>query len=676
MNKKISVIIIALLLQVVQLQAAIGDWKAYMAYHDVQEIEQAGNLVFVQASNNLYVYNQNDQSIQTFSKIDYLSDCDIEHIAYCQAAHRLLILYSNSNIDLMNTSNYEVTNLADYYNASTTGDKTIYDIYVNGKYAYMSNGFGIVKVNVADGEISDTYNLGFKVNWCEIKDNYIYAYSQTDGQYRAPLSVNLLDKNNWSKVGGYAAKQQADKSELKQMVSTLNPGGPKYNYFGFMKFANNQLYTCGGGFAVGISRKGCIQILKNEEWNIYPDENITSKTNVTYENLECLDYDPTDTSHIFVGGRNGLYEYKNGNFENYYNYENSPIERYNNRSKEYELITGVKFDKEGNLWMLNSQAPTQSLIEFTKDKQWISHQLPDLMKLDDAGFINKSLGLLGNMLIDSRGLLWFVNNHWIVPSLYCYQFSEDNSEERLNAFTSFVNEDGTEVSVGAVRCAAEDKDGNIWIGTSAGPLLLDPNQITASAPTFTQVKVPRNDGTNYADYLLSGIDVSCIAVDGANRKWFGTKKNGIYLISEDNLSEIHHFTTLNSPLLSNGIESIAINEKTGEVFIGTDKGLSSYMSDSSTPNESMTSDNVWAYPNPVKPDYTGLITIVGLSQNADVKILTSNGRIVNEGKSNGGTYTWNGCDANGKKVASGIYMVATATNDVEKGTVCKIAIIK
>ena len=676
MNKKISVIIIALLLQVVQLQAAIGDWKAYMAYHDVQEIEQAGNLVFVQASNNLYVYNQNDQSIQTFSKIDYLSDCDIEHIAYCQAAHRLLILYSNSNIDLMNTSNYEVTNLADYYNASTTGDKTIYDIYVNGKYAYMSNGFGIVKVNVADGEISDTYNLGFKVNWCEIKDNYIYAYSQTDGQYRAPLSVNLLDKNNWSKVGGYAAKQQADKSELKQMVSTLNPGGPKYNYFGFMKFANNQLYTCGGGFAVGISRKGCIQILKNEEWNIYPDENITSKTNVTYENLECLDYDPTDTSHIFVGGRNGLYEYKNGNFENYYNYENSPIERYNNRSKEYELITGVKFDKEGNLWMLNGQAPTQSLIEFTKDKQWISHQLPDLMKLDDAGFTNKSLGLLGNMLIDSRGLLWFVNNHWIVPSLYCYQFSEDNSEERLNAFTSFVNEDGTEVSVGAVRCAAEDKDGNIWIGTSAGPLLLDPNQITASAPTFTQVKVPRNDGTNYADYLLSGIDVSCIAVDGANRKWFGTKKNGIYLISEDNLSEIHHFTTLNSPLLSNGIESIAINEKTGEVFIGTDKGLSSYMSDSSTPNESMTSDNVWAYPNPVKPDYTGLITIVGLSQNADVKILTSNGRIVNEGKSNGGTYTWNGCDANGKKVASGIYMVATATNDVEKGTVCKIAIIK
>ena len=678
MSKKIIILLALLLLQISSYKtwAAIGDWKAYMAYHEVQEIEQAGNLIFVQASNNLYAYNKNDQSIQTFSKIDYLSDSEIQHIAYNKATQRLLIIYTNSNIDLMNVNNYEVTNLSDYQNATTTSNKVINDIYMNGKYAYLSNGFGIVKLNMADSEISDTYNLGFSVNWCEIDGNTISAYSASNGKYSASLTDNLLDKNRWNMVGGYVAKTQEDKSELKQLVSTLNPGGPKYNYFGFMKFANNQLYTCGGGFAVGILRKGCIQMLKNEEWNIYPDENITSKTNVTYENLECLDYDPTDTSHIFVGGRNGVYEYKNGNFENYYNYENSPIERYNNRSKEYELITGVKFDNEGNLWMLNSQAPTQSLIEFTKDKQWISHQLPDLMKLDDAGFTNKSLGLLRNMLIDSRGLLWFVNNHWAVPSLYCYQFSEDNSEERLNAFTNFINQDGTEVSVGAVRCAAEDKEGNIWIGTSAGPLFLYPNQITTSAPIFTQVKVPRNDGTNYADYLLSGVDISCIAIDGSNRKWFGTKGNGVYLISADNLSELHHFTTQNSPLLSNGIESIAINEKTGEVFLGTDKGLCSYLSDSSIPNESMTSDNVWAYPNPVKPDYTGLITIVGLSQNSDVKILTSNGRIVNEGKSNSGTYTWNGCDTNGKKVASGIYMVATATSDGEKGTVCKIAIIK
>ena len=102
--------------------------------------------------------------------MDYLSDCNIQHISYNKASKRLVIFYGNANIDLMNISNFEVTNLSDYHTASTTGDKTVNDIYMYGKYAYISNGFGIIKVNIADGEISDTYNLGFKVNWCEIKD--------------------------------------------------------------------------------------------------------------------------------------------------------------------------------------------------------------------------------------------------------------------------------------------------------------------------------------------------------------------------------------------------------------------------------------------------------------------------------------------------------------------------
>lgn len=132
MSKKILILLTFLILQVASYRtfAAIGDWKAYMAYSEVQEIEPAGNLIFVQASNNLYVYNKNDQSIQTFSKVDYLSDCDIQHIAYNKAAGRLLILYRNANIDLMNSSNFEVQNLSDYYTAATTGDKSVNDIYI------------------------------------------------------------------------------------------------------------------------------------------------------------------------------------------------------------------------------------------------------------------------------------------------------------------------------------------------------------------------------------------------------------------------------------------------------------------------------------------------------------------------------------------------------------------
>lgn len=666
MSKKILILLSFLLLQVTSYRAiaAIGDWKAYMAYSEVQEIEQAGNLIFVQASNNLYVYNQNDQSIQTFSKMDYLSDCGIQHIAYNKAAKRLLIFYSNANMDLMNISNYDVQNLSDYYSASTTGDKTVNDIYMYGKYAYMSNGFGIIKVNVADGEISDTYNLGFNVNWCEIKDNHIYAYSKTNGQYRALLTSNLLDKNNWSKVGGYVAKKQEDKSALKQIISTLQPGGPKYNNFYGMRFVNNLLYTCGGlwGHLIDASRPGTIQLLDKDNWTIY-DDSIAAKTGIKYVDVNSVDVDPLDPNHVFAGAKSGLYEFQNGKFIKHYNSENSLITSFNNTSKNYQLITSVKFDTDGNLWMLNSQSPSnQSLIEYTKDGKWVSHHKPELY----------NLGSLECLMQDCRGLLWFVNNHHELPSIYCYQASTD----QLNKYSSFVNEDGATLSPVFVRYVTEDKNQDIWIGTNIGPLLLYKKDITSDTPIFTQVKVPRNDGTNYADYLLSGVDISCIAIDGSNRKWFGTNGNGIYVISNDCLTQIYHFTTNNSNLLSNNIEAIAINEQTGEVFAGTDKGLCSYMSDASSPNNEMTKDNVWAYPNPVKPDYTGLITITGLSFDADVKIVTTNGILVNQGRSNGGTYTWNGKDLKGQKVASGIYMVETATSDGSKGTVCKIAIVK
>ena len=465
-------------------------------------------------------------------------------------------------------------------------------------------------------------------------------------------------------MGGYVAKKQEDKSALKQIVSTLQPEGPKYNYFYCMRFVNNLLYTCGGlwGHLIDAGRPGTIQILDKDNWTIY-DDSIAAKTGIKYVDVNSVDVDPLDPNHVFAGAKSGLYEFQNGKFIKHYNSENSLITSFNNTSKNYQLITSVKFDTDGNLWMLNSQSPSnQSLIEYTKDGKWVSHHKPELY----------NLGSLECLMQDSRGLLWFVNNYHGLPSIYCYQASTD----QLNIYSSFVNEDGITLTPNYVRYVTEDKNHDMWIGTNIGPLLLYKKDITSDTPIFTQVKVPRNDGTNYADYLLSGVDISCIAIDGGNRKWFGTNGNGIYVISNDCLTQIYHFTTNNSNLLSNNIESIAINEQTGEVFVGTDKGLCSYMSDAGSPNSEMTKDNVWAYPNPVKPTYTGRITITGLSFDSDVKIVTANGILVNQGRSNGGIYTWDGKDQNGKKVASGIYMVETATSDGNKGTVCKIAIIK
>lgn len=642
-------------------------WKSYMSYHDVQDVIEAGNTLYVLASNSLFSYNKNDKSITTYDKATSLTDCEISKIAWNNTAKKLIILYSNYNIDIMDDDGY-VTNISSYQNYSTTYDKKVNDIYISGKYAYLSTGFGVIKLNVADNEISDTYTLGFNVNWCSIADGKINAYSNQQGHYQAILTDNLLDKGNWKRVGNYIAKNIDDKTELITSMSELNVGGPKYNHFGFMKFYNGKLYTCPGGFgSVDLARPGAVQVLNNNDWQIYQD-GLTNTTGIEYIDINCIAVDPKNLNHVFAGGRTGLYEFNNGIFTKLYNQDNSPLESaVNDNSKNYVLVQGMAFDNRGNLWVLNSQAKTQSILQLSGNT-WTSYKHPELMKLNGS---NRSLGNMIHPFFDNSGYMWFANDNWQLPSFYRYNPSNDN----INAYTKFINEDGTALDIKNVRSINEDKDGNIWVGTTAGPLYLQPSDFTSTDPIMQQYKVPRNDGTNLADYLLGGVDISAMAIDAAGRKWIGTYNNGVFLISRDNNTQIHHFLAEDSKLLSNYIESIAINSETGEVYFGTDKGLCSYMEGQVSDVDEMNEDNTYAYPNPVKPGYTGPITITGLTENADVKIVTVNGVLVNEGKANAGTYVWYGKDLKGNRVASGIYMVQTATAEGESGTVCKIAII-
>ena len=586
--------------------AQIGTWRAFMSYYEPQQIIKAGsNTLFVRASNSLYSYHLNDHSITTYDKVNTLSDTYISYIAWSQQAKRLIIVYQNGNIDLMDLQE-NVTNISSLYTKTLTESKTVNNVYIHQQYAYLCMPFGVIK------------NSDY--------DRYI------------------------------------------DLVKTLKPDGPQFNYFGFMIFSNNRLYGCNGDF----NHDYPIQILNNNAWTIYQHEGISEQTGVSFQGAFCLDVDPSNPDHIFAGSRNGLYEYLNGQFIKYYDNSNSPIEPFDGVNKDYQLVTGTKFDSQGNLWFLNSSAPTTALVKyhngtFTK----LNHS--ELMKLNTGQIKNRSNAELSKMIIDSKGKMWFANNNWVTPAIYQYDLEND----KITAYENFVNQDGIIINIHeGVRCVVEDLEQNIWVGTSMGLLLLEKSEIENNGNVFTQVKVPRNDGTNNADYLLANVDISSIAIDGGNRKWIGTLNNGVYLISADNMTQIHHFTTSNSKLLSNAVLSIAINPTSGEVFFATDKGLCSYVSDATAPNTEMTTDNVRAYPNPVEPGYSGPITISGLSLDADVKILTTNGVVVNQGRSNGGTYVWDGCDQKGRRVASGIYMVATATSKGEKGTVCKIAIVR
>ncbi|MBO7046026.1 MAG: Por secretion system protein [Prevotella sp.] len=653
--------------------AQVGTWKNDLAYNHVEQIYASGDDIFVRASNGLYLYNKKDQSITTFDRVNGLSDTNIKLIGWSKQAKRLIAVYQNSNIDLVET-NGNIINISSLYSKTMTEDKTVNNVFVNGIYAYLSTGFGIVKVNMQKAEITETYHFGKNITATSIKNNTIYAKINDSSVISAPISSNLLDPNNWTPTEDYPYDtfifDQTDWETYYDLIASLSPGGPKYNLFGYMRYVDGKLITSDNSNSDVVN--AAIQVLKNNEWQSFETETVYEKIGRSFVNVYAVDVDPYDDTHYFAGARCGLFEFRNGAFVKHYNSENSPIEAYNGKSLNRQMITGVKYDHSGNLWLLNSSAPTRSIIKYTKDGEFVTYDVPEVMKLNQGEFTNRSNSNMSNIIFDSKGYMWFVNNNWTRPAAYRYDMNNNACIEYYN----FINQDGTAIiGMNGVSCVAEDKDGNMWIGTDVGPFLLEKSQIEANNPIYTQVKVPRNDGTNYADYLLNKVNITAIAIDAGNRKWMGTNGNGVYLISADNITQLQHFTTDNSELLSNIIYSITINEKTGEVLFGTDNGLCSYISDATDINPEMVKDNVWAYPNPVTPDYNGLITVVGLTFNADVKVLSSNGTLIAEGRSNGGSYIWDGKDKNGNRVASGVYMVVTATSDGKKGTVCKIAVL-
>ena len=656
--------------------AQIGTWRAFMSYYEPQQIIKAGsNTLFVRASNSLYSYHLNDHSITTYDKVNPLSDTYISYIAWSQQAKRLIIVYQNGNIDLMDLQE-NVTNISSLYTKTLTESKTVNNVYIHQQYAYLCMPFGVIKVNMERAEISETYMLNQNIQAVAIDNTSMYARNDQGTVYSALLSTNLIDKSNWNATDTYPAftTDTADWDTYIDIVKTLKPDGPYYNQFYESKIVNGKLYTTGGAFRSGqiaLNNPGIIQEYDFDTWTIYPT-NINEITGFNYMDINCVDIDPTDNSRVMAAGRCGLYEFKNGVLENFYYKENSPLRPVTSSSTgkyltdDYTLVHGIKFDNDGNLWVLNSQANNVNLLEFTKSGQWISHYKNELCYKD-----NTSMSTMRCLLFDSQGLLWFINTHFNSPCIICY----DKTTDKVLIYSSFTNQDGTNYENCYPYDIQEDYQGNIWIATNQGPFYIKKEEKGQSNATLYQEKVPRNDGTNYADYLLSGIHTNGIAIDGGGRKWFATIGNGVFLVSADNMTQLQHFTAENSPLLSNNVQYISINHSSGEVFFLTDKGLCSYIADATVASDDMQKDNVYAYPNPVEPGYTGLITVVGLSFDADVKILTSSGRLVAQGRSNGGTFTWDGCDQQGKRVASGVYMVAAATSDGNKGIVCKLAII-
>jgi len=236
-------------------------------------------------------------------------------------------------------------------------------------------------------------------------------------------------------------------------------------------------------------------------------------------------------------------------------------------------------------------------------------------------------------------------------------------------------EGGGKIPGNQVFSMAVDNDGAVWVGTDEGPVVFySPERMFQQGTNFDaqQILVPRNDGTGQADILLGNEKILAIAVDGSNKKWFGTE-NGVFLMSKDGLEQIHFFNTDNSPLLSNLVNSIAITDN-GEVFFGTGNGIISFKGIATPGGE--TNNEVYAYPNPVRENFIGPVAIKGLVRDALIKITDLSGKLVYETKAEGGQAIWDGHNLSGEKAKPGIYMVFVSNSEGLETLVTKIMMMR
>lgn len=670
---------------------AVGTWQVYPSYANLTEISPAGDVCFALASGSLFAYNNTTAETTVFNKTTGLAGIDISHIAWSQQAKRLVVAFGDGNIDLVSASG-DITNVPGLYLSETVSDKTVSHIYIDRQFAYMSIGVGVMKLDAKKGVIADTYQLGFAVDHSYIKDGYLYAVSKAQGTWRGLLTDNLLDKNRWQRVGGYAALTDdrlnvrdastglwwtrndagllacyilaADGTRTYKTEGVL-PEGPASNHFYRLYMHGGKLYSVAGFWAQenNAGYPGEVHVWNGQNWSEF-EQPTSQMIGHDYIDLLCMDFDPKKEGHVMVGAKGGVYEFQGGKFIKHYGRQNSVLESGVN-SDNYTIVSTLKYTDNGDLWVLNSMVDNPIWKIEHGSGNWVNYPHPEMSTPAKYNLVS----LLQSR--NNKNIMWFANNYYTENRLYAYDFVND---KLVGHGPNFTNEDGTVITPIMVYALAEDLDGNVWIASSNGPFYISSADAIAGNDAFIQHKVPRNDGTNLADYLLSDVKTRCIAVDGANRKWMGTE-NGVFLISSDCNTLLQHFTTENSPLPSNTVYDICIDNNSNIVYFATERGLCSYASDATQPSEEMTKDNVYAYPNPVTPEYTGKITIVGLSFNADVKIVTSNGVLVNQGRSTGGSYQWDGRDLKGKRVASGVYMVQAATETGDKGVVCRIAVV-
>ncbi len=488
-------------------------------------------------------------------------------------------------------------------------------------------------------------NLNFKLSNQDCTDQNLYAIESDDG------TIWYADVR-WSFRFSEKAGDPCN--------SILVPGPETNRCFEIASLQDGIYVATGGVDNVFTPRYWSTGILKysNHSWTSINSYTVAALQSFDIRDILRIAEHPDKTKIYFASAVKGLLEYdKSNDTYKLYNNINSPLELTNGDTGTIRL-TGLAFDKDKTLWITNHLALKAGLYSLNDKGEWKKYIFPN-----NPNFFME-------VKVDQNGYKWLPNRQ----SGGIQVFDEGDPENATDDRSILLTTSNTEMTTNDVRTIEVDLDGDVWVGTAEGPVVFECGSSIFDGTCKGNRRKVDQDGIIY--FLLSSEVITTIAIDGANRKWFGTSNNGIYVQSPGGEIQIYNFNTGNSPLLDNSIFDISIDQKTGEAWIATAKGLQVLRSDATHAKDFFTGTPL-VFPNPVTPDYLGPIAIKGLARDSRVKITDLSGRLVFETISNGGQAIWDGNDYLGRKVSSGVYLVfANTTQDFEsaEAVVTKIVI--
>ncbi len=437
------------------------------------------------------------------------------------------------------------------------------------------------------------------------------------------------------------------------------PNGPSSANVVAMCVQDDNLAIAPGGGGTGFFVDG-IYLYNGTDWT-NPRGNFPSIVNLdTIFNINNVLVDINDSKKVYAAtGLSGVIEFYNGVPVKIYNQSNSSLQAVNYTGYKPIWTSGLAMDAQNNLWIANSGVPSSVSVK-KADDSWQALNFSPILGNNPN---------LGQIMVDKTDQKWVILPGAGGIMVYNGGTSAPNTTNTKKLSTATGN--GSLPSTN-VFCLAEDLNGEVWVGTDKGiAVFYTPSSIFSGENFDAQQILVEQDG--HVQILLETELIQSIAVDDANRKWIATANSGVFLMSADGTKQIFHFDESNSPLFSNGVKSIVVNHKTGEVFFGTNKGVIAFRGTSTQGLEYYT--DVYSFPNPVKHNYEGPIAIKGLINNSTLKITDISGTLVYETKSEGGQAIWYGKNFKGERVGTGVYLVFCSNEDGSQKTVTKILFV-